>query len=52
MGNGGMNIRWSNKRASLDAAIAVSLLFGRQWRRASEPERWAAKAMQILRACS
>ena len=29
----------SNPRASLDAAVAFSLLLGRQWRRASEPER-------------
>ena len=28
-----------NKRAALDAAVAFSLLFGREWRRASEPER-------------
>jgi len=28
-----------NQRASLDAAIAFSLLFGRLGRRASEPER-------------
>ena len=29
----------SNPRASLDAAVAFSLLFGAQWRRASEPGR-------------
>jgi hypothetical protein len=29
-----------NRRAALDAAVAFSLLFGRQLRRASEPERW------------
>jgi len=28
-----------NPRASLDAAVAFSLLFGAHWRRASEPER-------------
>ncbi len=28
-----------NRRAPLDAAVAFSLLFGRQLRRASEPER-------------
>jgi hypothetical protein len=29
-----------NPRAALDAAVAFSLLFGRQGRRASEPGRW------------
>ncbi len=33
-----------NPRASLDAAVAFSLLFGAQWRRASEPGRSLAQA--------
>jgi hypothetical protein len=33
--------RLLNDRASLDAAFALSLVFGRHWCRASEPERWA-----------
>jgi len=31
-----------NERASLDAAVALSLLFGAYWRRASEPGRMAS----------
>ena len=30
----------TNPRASLDAAMSISLHFVRHWRRASEPERW------------
>jgi hypothetical protein len=33
-----------NHLASLDAAIGFSLLSGRSWRRASEPERSAVSA--------
>ena len=32
-----------NPRASLDAAVAFSLLLGAEWRRASEPGRWASR---------
>ena len=39
MGDGGMNCRGSNNRASLDAAVAFSLLFEALRRRAGEPER-------------
>ena len=36
-----MKTQEPNQRASLDAAVAFSLVSGRHWRRASEPERYA-----------
>jgi hypothetical protein len=35
--------RLPNPRAAQDAAVAFSLFFGGQWRRASEPERYGIR---------
>ncbi len=40
-----------NHRASLDAAVAFSLHFGSRWRRASEPESWAAMRLTLPFVC-
>jgi hypothetical protein len=42
-----MKTQKPNQRASLDAAIAFSLLFGPHWRCASEPDRRTTPAHSI-----